>query len=98
MARDIKRIIEDINQGFAANQNNGVVKRYETPPQKAHGRIETRIIEAFTLERKYFGGWGTDSIKVFARITRKCYNIKKAKETEEISHIYLENKKHLIIM
>lgn len=82
-----KRIIEDINQGFIANQNNGVIKRYEAPPQKAHGRIETRIIEALPVERKYFGGWATNSIKTFARITRKCYNIKQAKETEEISHI-----------
>lgn len=83
-----KRIIQDINEGFASCKDSNLdIAIYESPTSKAHGRIESRMIEALPVARKYFGGWANDTIKQFARITRKCFNIKKGKKHEEIHYI-----------
>jgi|GEM_PF-2439474 len=83
-----KRIIGDIHEGFASCKDKNLdIAMYESPVQKAHGRIESRIIEALPVARKYFGGWANDTIQQFARITRKCFNIKKQKHHEEVHYI-----------
>jgi len=85
--RNKKRIIADIEEGlnFSYNRNLSVgTYEYTT---KGHGRIDHRRIEVIASSRKYFGGWGMDTIKQVGRIVRKRLNLKTGKEREDISYV-----------
>lgn len=85
--RNKKRIISDIEQGFAlSNRQNIAIEKFEKT-NKAHGRIDRRVIESLEVSRKYFGGWGTDTIKRIAKITKTSFNVKTNSETTEIQFL-----------
>lgn len=74
--RNKKRIVGDIEQEFTLFKNKNIpIEKYETT-QKAHGRIDHRTIESIDIKGKYFGGWGTNTIKRIARVTRESFNTK----------------------
>lgn len=81
--RNKKRIIVDVEQEFTLYQNQNIpIEKFETT-QKAHGRIDHRTTQSINVRRKYFGGWGTNTIKCIARVTRDSFNIKSnSKKTE----------------
>ena len=85
--RNKKRIIDDIEQEFNLCQNQNIpISRFETI-KKGHGRIDHRTIESIDVNRKYFGGWGTDTIKRIARVTRDSFNIKGNSQKTETQYI-----------
>lgn len=74
--RNKKRIIQDIERIFNLHNNQKIpITKFESI-KKAHGRIDHRIIEVIETTAKYFGGWGTDTIKQVLKITKHTTNIK----------------------
>ncbi len=85
--RNQKRIIEDINQGFnLAKATNAAIDSYEYAT-KGHGRVDWRKIEVISSNRRYFGGWGLDTIKQVARITKKSFNQKTGGQRQETQYL-----------
>ena len=81
------RIINDIEQLFNLHNNRNIpIERFEFT-KKAHGRIDHRIIEVIGTRAKYFGGWGTATIKQVARITKNTFNIKAKTNTVESHYL-----------
>ncbi len=72
-----KRIIRDIEQLFGLHNTQKIpITKFEST-KKAHGRIDHRVIEAMETKAKYFGGWGTATIKQVLKITKHTTNIRR---------------------
>ena len=84
--RNKKRIVNDIDQKFTYHQNKKLpVATYTSETSKAHGRIESRSIEAIGVEDGYFAG--LTHIKQIARIKRNYIVAKTGVEKSELHYI-----------
>lgn len=85
-----KRILDDIKQELHYRETQGVSIETSETVSKGHGRVDRRYIEAIEVTGKYFGGWGSNSIKRAAKITRESYNTK-TKRTKKESHFIISS-------
>lgn len=77
-------IIIGYMQGFNSLAKIHRILCFDFGADKAHGRIEQRLIEVIEIEDKYFAGFPTKQI---AQISKTSYNVRTKNQTEEMTII-----------